>query len=77
MRLPLADILLEVCVEDATGLGAALRGGAGRIETERSLSVNIPSGVETGTRIRLAFPGVRVRQRPAPLEVSAVPAVAP
>ena len=28
----MADILLEVCVEDAAGLGAALRGGAGRIE---------------------------------------------
>ena len=32
-------------------------GGAGRIEKERSLSVNIPSGVETGTRIRLAGEG--------------------
>ncbi|MEI2686256.1 MAG: molecular chaperone DnaJ [Cypionkella sp.] len=32
-------------------------GGAGRVEKERSLSVNIPAGVETGTRIRLASEG--------------------
>jgi molecular chaperone DnaJ len=32
-------------------------GGAGRTEKERSLSVNIPAGVETGTRIRLAGEG--------------------
>ena len=32
-------------------------GGAGRIEKERALSVNIPAGVETGTRIRLAGEG--------------------
>lgn len=31
--------------------------GAGRLEKERSLSVNIPAGVETGTRIRLASEG--------------------
>lgn len=31
--------------------------GAGRIEKERNLSVNIPAGVETGTRIRLAGEG--------------------
>ncbi len=31
--------------------------GAGRIEKERSLSVNIPAGVETGTRIRLGGEG--------------------
>lgn len=31
--------------------------GAGRVEKERSLSVNIPAGVETGTRIRLASEG--------------------
>ena len=31
--------------------------GAGRVEQERSLSVNIPPGVETGTRIRLAGEG--------------------
>lgn len=32
-------------------------GGAGRVEKERSLSVNIPAGIETGTRIRLAGEG--------------------
>lgn len=31
--------------------------GAGREQKERSLSVNIPAGVETGTRIRLAGEG--------------------
>ena len=31
--------------------------GAGRIEKERTLQVNIPSGVEDGTRIRLANEG--------------------
>ncbi|MGL4308904.1 MAG: molecular chaperone DnaJ [Paracoccaceae bacterium] len=32
-------------------------GGAGRAEKDRALSVNIPAGVETGTRIRLAGEG--------------------
>ncbi len=32
-------------------------GGAGRVEKDRSLSVNIPPGVETGTRIRLGGEG--------------------
>jgi molecular chaperone DnaJ len=32
-------------------------GGAGRQQTERALSVNIPAGVETGTRIRLSGEG--------------------
>ncbi len=32
-------------------------GGAGRVEKERSLSINVPAGVETGTRIRLAGEG--------------------
>ena len=31
--------------------------GSGRVEKDRSLSVNIPAGVETGTRIRLAGEG--------------------
>ncbi|MDE0968424.1 MAG: molecular chaperone DnaJ [Octadecabacter sp.] len=31
--------------------------GAGRVEKEKSLSVNIPAGVETGTRIRLSSEG--------------------
>lgn len=32
-------------------------GGAGRTEKERSLSINIPAGVETGTKIRLSGEG--------------------
>ena len=32
-------------------------GGSGRTEKDRSLSVNIPAGVETGTKIRLAGEG--------------------
>ena len=32
-------------------------GGAGRVEKDRSLSVNIPAGVETGTKIRLSGEG--------------------
>ena len=32
-------------------------GGAGRVETERTLSVNVPPGVEAGTRIRLSGEG--------------------
>ncbi|MEO0937496.1 MAG: molecular chaperone DnaJ [Pseudomonadota bacterium] len=45
------------------GLGQIIKdpckvcGGAGRVERDRSLSVNIPAGVETGTRIRLAGEG--------------------
>ncbi|MBT0957646.1 molecular chaperone DnaJ [Alphaproteobacteria bacterium KMM 3653] len=45
------------------GLGQIIKnpcqscGGQGRKEKERSLSVNIPAGVETGTRIRLAGEG--------------------
>ncbi len=31
--------------------------GAGRVQKDRSLNVNIPAGVETGTRIRLAGEG--------------------
>ncbi|MEL6204241.1 MAG: molecular chaperone DnaJ [Pseudomonadota bacterium] len=46
-----------------SGLGQIIKnpcpvcGGSGRIEKERALSVNIPAGVETGTRIRLAGEG--------------------
>jgi molecular chaperone DnaJ len=45
------------------GLGQTIKNpcktchGAGRVEKEKSLSVNIPAGVETGTRIRLAGEG--------------------
>ncbi len=45
------------------GLGQIIKnpckvcGGGGRVEKERALSVNIPAGVETGTRIRLAGEG--------------------
>jgi molecular chaperone DnaJ len=46
-----------------SGLGQIIKnpcgkcGGAGRVQKDRSLSVNIPAGVETGTRIRLAGEG--------------------
>ncbi|MDF1872766.1 molecular chaperone DnaJ [Vannielia sp.] len=46
-----------------SGLGQIIKnpctncGGTGRKEKDRSLSVNIPAGVETGTRIRLAGEG--------------------
>ena len=46
-----------------SGLGQTIKNpcntcrGAGRVEKDRSLSVNIPAGVETGTRIRLAGEG--------------------
>ncbi|MCH2163689.1 MAG: molecular chaperone DnaJ [Marinovum sp.] len=45
------------------GLGQIIKnpckacGGAGRVEKDRALSVNIPAGVETGTRIRLSGEG--------------------
>jgi molecular chaperone DnaJ len=37
--------------------GCASCGGAGRVTKERQLSVNIPAGVEDGTRIRLSNEG--------------------
>ncbi|MCE0505483.1 MULTISPECIES: molecular chaperone DnaJ [unclassified Roseivivax] len=46
-----------------SGLGQTVKNpcgtchGAGRVEKERALSVTIPKGVETGTRIRLAGEG--------------------
>lgn len=46
-----------------SGLGQIIKNpckschGSGRVEKERALSVNIPAGVETGTRIRLAGEG--------------------
>ncbi|MGY9049195.1 molecular chaperone DnaJ [Puniceibacterium antarcticum] len=46
-----------------SGLGQIIKnpcrvcGGNGRVQKDRALSVNIPAGVETGTRIRLAGEG--------------------
>ncbi|KMK65536.1 molecular chaperone DnaJ [Puniceibacterium sp. IMCC21224] len=46
-----------------SGLGQIIKNpcktchGAGRVQKEKALSVNIPAGVETGTRIRLAGEG--------------------
>lgn len=46
-----------------SGLGQIIKNpctsckGGGRVEKDRALSVNIPAGVETGTRIRLAGEG--------------------
>ena len=46
-----------------SGLGQIIKNpcnvcnGAGRVQKDRALSVNIPKGVETGTRIRLAGEG--------------------
>ena len=46
-----------------SGLGQTIKdpckkcGGQGRVHKDRSLAVNIPAGVETGTRIRLAGEG--------------------
>ena len=46
-----------------SGLGQIIKnpcnscGGQGRVEKDRALNVNIPPGVETGTRIRLAGEG--------------------
>ncbi|WP_436398353.1 molecular chaperone DnaJ [Roseobacter sp. S98] len=46
-----------------SGLGQIIKNpckscqGAGRVEKERALNVNIPAGVETGTRIRLGGEG--------------------
>ncbi|MBU2981061.1 molecular chaperone DnaJ [Lentibacter algarum] len=46
-----------------SGLGQIIKdpcklcGGQGRVHKDRSLAVNIPAGVETGTRIRLAGEG--------------------
>ena len=46
-----------------SGLGQIIKnpcgacGGTGRVEKERALAVNVPPGVETGTRIRLSGEG--------------------
>ena len=54
---------VERACPTCSGMGQIIKnpckscGGAGRVEKERSLSVNIPAGVETGTRIRLSGEG--------------------
>ena len=62
----LCDLALNLVprqVATCSGLGQIIKnpcntcGGAGRVEKNRSLSVNIPAGVETGTRIRLGGEG--------------------
>ncbi len=54
---------VEQTCPTCSGLGQTIKNpcktcrGQGRVEKERALSVNIPAGVETGTRIRLAGEG--------------------
>jgi len=54
---------VERACPTCNGLGQIIKNpckvchGVGRVEKDRSLSVNIPKGVETGTRIRLAGEG--------------------
>ncbi len=54
---------VERACPTCNGLGQTIKNpckscrGQGRVEKEKSLSVNIPAGVETGTRIRLAGEG--------------------
>ena len=54
---------VEQTCPTCNGLGQTIKNpckachGQGRVEKERALSVNIPAGVETGTRIRLAGEG--------------------
>ena len=54
---------IERTCHQCNGMGQIIKnpcrtcGGQGRVERERTLSVNIPQGVETGTRIRLAGEG--------------------
>ena len=54
---------IERTCPTCSGIGQLIKnpcksgGGKGRVEKERALSVNIPAGVETGTRIRLSGEG--------------------
>ena len=57
-----SSLTCEVCSGSGAKAGSKPRacptcGGAGRITRERTLSVNVPAGVEDGTRIRLAGEG--------------------
>src|SRR5664279_2913405 len=61
IRIP-TSVTCEVCSGTGAKAGSkpkqcATCGGAGRVTRERNLSVNIPPGVEDGTRIRLAGEG--------------------
>ncbi|MBV8199438.1 MAG: molecular chaperone DnaJ [Acidobacteria bacterium] len=51
--------------------------GEGRVERERSISVKIPSGVDTGARLRLAGEGEHGRQGGPPGDLYVVLAVKP
>ena len=63
VRAPQGFFTVERACPTCNGQGQIVKNpckscaGAGRIERERALSVNIPAGVETGTRIRLAGEG--------------------
>ena len=54
---------IERTCPTCSGLGQIIKnpcntcGGQGRVERDRALNVNIPAGVETGTRIRLSGEG--------------------
>jgi len=54
---------IERTCPTCSGIGQIIKnpckscGGKGQVEKERALSVNIPAGVETGTRIRLSGEG--------------------
>jgi two-component system phosphate regulon sensor histidine kinase PhoR len=57
-----------------TGLGLSI---VKHVVQRHGGEIEVQSDLGRGTRIRLAFPAVRVRQRVAPSDVSAVPAVLP
>jgi len=63
MRVSQGFFTLERTCVSCQGRGKVVRdpcttcGGSGRVAQERDLSVNIPAGIEDGTRIRLAGEG--------------------
>ncbi|MBJ3775011.1 molecular chaperone DnaJ [Acuticoccus mangrovi] len=63
IRVAQGFFTLERTCVSCQGRGTIVRdpcencGGTGRVATERELSVNIPAGIEDGTRIRLAGEG--------------------